>query len=135
MLGWHIRICRQKDDGSAPTTGSSRLGDLWEEFHAHQGDLLAEWQAHIDGLDWLNALVKVGVADFTGNGYPYMYSAPSHHLLPRFVKVPPKGVRSWIAGHCEVHLDRWGKELMVDNAVVEACRPNEWLLVEVWDES
>ena len=74
MLGFHMSVYRQTDEGVAPAT-----------FDSPEGPRLAVWQTDAWGLDWLNDLVKAGRA--------------------------------------------------IDSAVVAACRPDEWLLVQAWDES
>ena len=60
MLGWHISVFRQADDGSSPAKAGSE-----------EGVRLAVWQTGLEGLQWLDALVEAGHAiDLGGNGYP-----------------------------------------------------------------
>jgi hypothetical protein len=50
-LGWDISVCRQSDGGVSPATADSP-----------EGTLLARWEAGLNGLDWLDELVKEGKA-------------------------------------------------------------------------
>ena len=41
----------------------------------------------------------------------------------------------WLAWLDDVLTDKWVGHTLTDGAVVADCRPDEWLLVEAWDES
>ena len=107
-LGWHIRVCRQSDGGVSPATADSP-----------EGTLLARWEAGLNGLDWLDELVKEGKAiDLGGNGYPCRYTAAAEYLFPRIVDMPPGAKVVWSSA-----------------LLVAQCRLDEWLIVEAWDQS
>jgi hypothetical protein len=125
MLGWHISIYRQKDGGSSPAT-----------FPTPEGTRLAVWQTGIGGLDWLNELVKAGKAiDLGGNGYPCRYTAAAEYLMPMITDSPAGARDTWLREAGDVITDKWEGTTVVDSAAVTLCRPDEWLLVEAWDES
>jgi len=124
MIGWHIRIYRPADQGPTPPMGHS-AGDL----------LLAEWQADLRGIDWLDDLVRTGRASGHGDGYPYVYTARAEVLLPTIVAAPPWKPRGTGKDTREVLEDRWGRDLTVDHEAVSSCCPRDWLLADVWDES
>jgi hypothetical protein len=125
MLGWHASIYRQTDGGASPAT-----------FESPEGTRLAVWQTDLDGLDWLLELVKAGkVIDLGGNGYPYRYTAPAEHLFPYFLENPPRANKYWLLGAGDVVTDKWEGKTVIDASAATKCRPEEWLLVVVWDES
>ncbi len=108
MIGWAVTVYRQKDGGSAPA-----------EFGAATGTELASWHACSDGLDWLEELWKQKkVIALGGGGYPYQQTVKVADIKKQLVEGPPDGFRV-------------GKNL----EELEACRPDEWLLIEVWDRS
>jgi hypothetical protein len=125
MLGWHISIYRQADGGESPAT-----------FASPEGTRLAVWQTGVGGLDWLDNLVKVGSAiGLGGNGYPVRYTATAEHLVPHFIDTPPQAKENWLLGAGDIVTDKWEGRTVIDGSAALQCRPDEWLLVEAWDES
>lgn len=125
MLGWYISVFRQVDGGTSP----ARAG-------AEEGARLAVWQADVGGLRWLDALVEAGAAiNLSGNGYPSYYTAQAEHLIPQIIDGPPSARDTWAYGPNDIITSKWEGKTVIDQAVIDDCRPDEWLLVEVWDES
>ena len=125
MLGWHISIYRQRDGGPSPATTESP-----------DGTRLAVWQTGSGGLDWLDELVTSGKAiNLGGNGYPCRYSATAENLIPHIIDGPPYAHRVWVCGKDDILTKEWEGKTVIDREAIVACRPNEWLLVEAWDES
>jgi hypothetical protein len=125
MLGWHISVYRQKNGGASPAM-----------LPTPEGTRLAVWQTGIGGLDWLNDLVKAGKAiDLGGNGYPRRYTATAEYLIPEITDSPPNARDNWLCEAGDLVTDKWAGKTVVDAAEVTLCRPDEWLLVEAWDES
>jgi hypothetical protein len=114
-LGWDIFVSRQNDAGLSPAAADSP-----------EGPLLAKWEAGLGGLDWLDELVREGKAiDLGGDGYPFRYTAPAKFLFPRIAVMPPGAKSDW---------EGW-KVVWSEAPLVEQCRPEEWLIVEAWDQS
>lgn len=126
MLGWHVSIYRQTDDDAAsPATTESP-----------KGMRLAVWQTGLNGLDWLDDLVKAGNAlSLGGNGYPYRYTATAENLIPRILDEPPGARRAWSYEEHDILDEKWEGKTVINHVVAVACRPDEWLLIEAWDES
>jgi hypothetical protein len=125
MLGWHFSVYRQANGGSAPAP--------WD---CPRGDRLAVWQAGWAGLRWLNELVKAGEAvSLGGNGYPYQYSLWAKTLRAVIDAGLPEVNEVWGAGPHDVLTAKWAGRTVIDEAGLEECQPEEWLIVEVWDES
>lgn len=125
MMGWHISVHRQANGGSAPAMADSK-----------EGARIAVWQADLEGLEWLNELVADGKAiDLGGNGYPNHYTAKAEYLLPPIVDGPPEARRRWVCGPDDVLGAAWEGRTVIDRAVADDCRMDEWLLVVAWDES
>lgn len=125
MLGWHISVYRQADGGASPATATSP-----------EGTRLAVWQTDLGGLEWFDELVKAGKAIYLGgNGYPCRYTAMTEHVIPRVVDEPPGARQAWVFGADDVITEKWEGKTVVDRSAVAACRPDEWLLIEAWDES
>ncbi len=125
MLGWHISIYRQTNGGESPAT-----------FESAEGTRLSVWQAGIGGLDCFRELVEAGKAiDLGGNGYPCRYTATAENLIPRFIETPPQAREHWLLDAGDVVTDKWEGKTVVDGTTAAQCRPDEWLIVEAWDES
>ncbi len=125
MLGWHISVFRQADGGVEPAA-----------FDAAEGAQLAVWQTGLDGLDWITRLVQGGLAvDLQGNGYPHRFTAHAKHLVPQILRGPPQANRRWTLGPHDVIGPGWSGKTVIDRDVAQDCGPDEWLLVEAWDES
>jgi hypothetical protein len=125
MLGWHITVYRQQNDGSMPAT-----------FHTEEGARLAVWQSGIGGLDWLDELVKQKKAiDLGGDGYPMRFTATARHIIPQLRNGPPHAKRYWTYDPGDIILPGWLGKTTKDPEVMDACRQDEWLLIEAWDES
>jgi len=101
-----------------------------------KGIHLAIWQAGSNGLDWIDELVKEEKAiDLGGNGYPSFYTAKAEHLLPTIIKGPPHVHNVWIVEPQDILLEGYLGKTVIDHSAIADCLPDEWLLVEVWDES
>jgi hypothetical protein len=125
MLGWHVSVYRQTDGGRSPATAESA-----------EGTRLAVWQTGVDGLDWLRDLVTEGkVVDLGGNGYPSRFTATAEVIVPRIVDTPPAARDQWLLDAGDIVTDKWAGKTVVDSAVAAQCSADEWLIVEVWDES
>ena len=119
MLGWDIFISRQRDGGSAPAT-----------FEAETGAALERWSVHPWGLGWADNLAKAGEAiDLGGNGYPMRYTAQAK-VLRHSRAIPLRLVWNQapqaLAG---------ASPPVARKPSVYDCPPDEWLVVEAWDQS
>ena len=125
MLGWHISVFRQADGGAEPAA-----------FGAAKGARLAVWQTGWEGLDWVNGLVQRRQAvDLQGSGYPNQFTAQSKHLVPEILHGPPNADPYWGYDPHDIIGPGWEGQTVIDKDVVHDCGPDEWLLVEAWDES
>jgi hypothetical protein len=124
-LGWHIGVFRQQNDGSSPAS-----------FGAAHGARLAVWQTGLDGLRWLDDLVKEQKAiDLGGNGCPTEYTAMASHIIPRLRDDPPEAKAVWTFDAGDIITAEWLGKTIKDPEAMDACRPDEWLIVQAWDES
>jgi hypothetical protein len=127
MLGWHVSVYRQPDGGNAPA-----------EFESAQGARIAVWQTGWYGLDWLNELAKQGKAiDLGGNGYPSRFTAQAEVLVPHITSDSLPANEPWVIPEGSYIPDpaAYIGKTQIDQQGAQQCRPEEWLLVEVWDES
>jgi hypothetical protein len=125
MLGWHIAVYRQASGGASPA-----------RFDSDDGVRLAVWQARLDGLDWIDDLVATGEAfNLGGVGYPIRYTARAKHLAPPILGGPPEANPIWVHGVDDVLTDKWVGQTETDRVAIGTLPPDEWLLVEVWDQS
>lgn len=75
----------------------------------------------VDGTNWIDNLVKDGKAiHISGNGYPTLFTATAEYLIPNILLRP---------------FEKQIFKPIIDEVVIAECQPNEWLLVEVWDQS
>lgn len=125
MLCWNIGVFKQRNGGASPATAESELGAR-----------LAVWQTDHDGLDWLEELVNTSKAiRLPGYGYPSRYTATAENLIPRIIEMPPGAKPVWIYNKGDIITDKWEGKTVVDREAAARCHPDEWLLVEAWDES
>lgn len=97
---------------------------------------MAVWQTGVWGLKWLDELIQQGaVLDLGGNGYPTRFTAPASVILPRVLGGPPDANEVWGRDEWDVVDERWVGRTAIDHSVADMCADDEWLLIEVWDES
>jgi hypothetical protein len=125
-LGWYISVSRQQDNGSTPA-----------EFLSAKGTLLAAWQAHVEGLGWIYELVEQQKATHLGgDGYPYRLTATAEHVITRIRDgKPPAANPVWRFDEGDILYPNLPGKTIVDLPAMDACRAEEWLLIEAWDES
>jgi hypothetical protein len=125
MLGWHISVYRQGDGGASPASAN-----------CPHGTRIAVWQTDWDGLQWINELVEANRAiNLGGNGYPCRYTGTAEHIVPRVLDGSPGAKPVWTCDEFDILTEKWEGRTVIDVAVAKQCRPDEWLLVEAWDES
>ena len=118
MLGWGIEIYREVPGGRSKEA------------------LLASWHAGLGGLDWIEALVKQGHAiDLGGDGYPCHYKVTVANLLPSITSGPPLHTGPMVIGDDYVLPAGWIGNVRIDYEKIAACSPDEWLVIEAWDQS
>ena len=80
--------------------------------------------------------MKAGKAiDLGGNGYPCRFTATAEYLIPRIIDEPPGAKPTWSSGLHDILTEKWEGKTVLDRVACVACRPDEWLLIEAWDES
>ena len=118
VVGWSIRVFRQAGGGDCAGREDSR-----------KGQALARWRSGVQGADWIDDLVRQGCAvSLGGYGYPYTYTAPARWVAPHALAVQPD---DW--GPPDPRLPWIDPRPVIDRAGLDACPPDEWLLIEVWD--
>ena len=124
-LGWHISVFKQQNEGTAPACAG-----------ASPGTQLAVWQANVRGLDWLDALVRQQRAILLGgDGYPVEYTAKAQDVVSRLRGEPPEANARWTVGEEDIIFPGWPGRTVKDAEVIRACRPDECVLIQAWDES
>jgi hypothetical protein len=124
MLGFHISIYRQKNPKTHPAS-----------FQTPTGARLLVWQTGIQGIDWLQELVKSKRAvSLGGNGYPIRYTAPKKELSS-YMSKPPYANAAWQSDEGDVLSASWEGKTTKNQKDFDLCAENEWLIIEAWDES
>ncbi|HET9625093.1 MAG TPA: hypothetical protein VFP84_27185 [Kofleriaceae bacterium] len=134
-IGWKIYVHRQQDNRSIPA-----------EFEAAKGTRLAVWQTRVNGLDWIHELVKQKKAfHLGGDGYPYRFTAIAEHVIARIRDgQPPAANEVWQMDFGDTVVLPPGKTMadlpelwktQRDLPAMDACHPQEWLIIVAWDES
>jgi hypothetical protein len=117
MLGWDVIVKKESDADGA-------------------GQPLASWATGIDGLAWLDELVKQRLAqDLGGNGYPNKYSGQASFILPKIVPNLPSYEGKAVMGedYALVGGENWA--IKINQSKIDACKPDDILLIEIWDAS
>ena len=115
MMGWNITLYRSQDKETA----------------------LAEWQSGAHGLDWVAPLIQEGRARLLdASGYPSLYLVKADVMLPMLQNEAPDASAVWITGeHDVIDFSLWKGKMTIDRDAIAQCARDEWLLLEVWDES
>lgn len=125
MIGWNISIHRQNDGGDHPAS-----------FNSLYGHSLAVWQTGLRGCEWLDDLVQRSRAvDLGGNGYPSRYTSKAKEIVPMLVPKPPFARDVWHYDPGDILTEKWHGKTFMDHQGLAKCASEEWLLIEVWDES
>jgi len=125
MLGWRCYVFRQADEGKSPATLSSRLGSR-----------VAEWRADFSGTDWLEQLsASANAMSLGGDGYPLRYTVKAKILLPHLASGLPGAREAWPREPGDIVTTKWQDKATINQNALRACEPDEWLMVEAWDES
>jgi len=124
MLGWNISVYRLEQGAVRATTKTPT------------GVRLAVWQTGLDGLDWIDELVKEGKAtNLGGNGYPCRFTGTAEHLIPHFVNGIPEAHSPSSFEGSGMLMEGWEARTTINQTAIAACRPEEWLLLLAWDEN
>jgi hypothetical protein len=144
MLGWNVGVytivAQNGSDAPNPQDQPSTRGltlaqmdSLRDRFA--RGNRIAVWQSAIAGLRWIDELVKSGAAIAAStDGYPSVFYAKAVDVVPR-LDVPPEVQRIWLSGADDILTEEWAGRIVVNQGTAATCTPDEWLLIEAWDES
>jgi hypothetical protein len=100
-----------------------------------RGERLAVWQSGLWGLNWVDELVKSGrILELQRGGYPNLYTGRFEYILSR-ISDPPEVNASWVCGPDDLIGDAWEGRTVIEENAIARCHPDEWLLIEAWDES
>lgn len=116
-----------------PSTGVS-IEELPPLSDAIRGQDIAVWQAGLEGLGWIDALVAAGQAVGQGNGYPYTYFARARDVTPHLAGRPYENA-PWKMDAGDIVSEQWMRGTTIDHETAEAIEADEWLHVTAWDES
>ena len=143
MSGFYISVSRQPSevyDGEEVKridclTPAAVPKDPSKGFLTLKRQDLAVWQTDCYGLDWIEDLVKAGKAiRLWGGGYPSLYTATAENLITQIIDGPPRANDSrnkWVEGDVKPSVvGTW-----INRTKAADCSPDEWLLIEAWDES
>jgi hypothetical protein len=144
MLGWNVGVYTMvarnisdaavlQDHPSMRGLSVTQLDSLQDGFA--RGDRIAVWQAGSAGLRWVDELVQSGAAIAAHtDGYPSVFYARAVDVVPR-LDAPPEARPVWVSGPDDVVSGEWAGRTVVDRDAAAACTPEQWLLIEAWDES
>ena len=80
--------------------------------------------------------MKQGLAqDLGGNGYPNKYSGQASIILPKIVPALPNYEGKFVIGDDYVLEGGENREIRINQPKIDACGPDEKLLIEAWDRS
>ena len=70
-----------------------------------------------------------------GNGYPLEYTAMTRYVRVPIIEGPPAAKAVWTYDAGDIITSEWAGKTVMDIPALEACDPDEWLLIQAWDES
>ena len=114
MIGWFFIVRRLEEEG--------------------RGTEIARWQASPGGIEWVWELVRRGEASGGGDGYPSTFRVRARDVLP-LLDNPPYANNPWRSDPGDILSDAWIGHTHVHGEVTRLCGSDEWIEVEVWDES
>ena len=129
MLGWWILI------------QAADIPDV-EKAVGKEYPTLAKWETGVDGMRWIDTLVKEGLAvEVWRHGYPNRFKAKAADVLPLLakggVKPPTNGL--WVFGVDEgeeyATPPGWTGKVNLDQDAIAACSPDQVLTIDAWDQS
>lgn len=121
MLGWEIIIYREQGHGGS------------ENEHK-----IADWTTGLSGTDWLDSLVKAGLAQKTESncGYPWVYVGRAQDILPHLTSQPTPHKGPSIIGDDYFMPTGWKGQINIKgNLVAECLKSNEQITIHAWDQS
>jgi hypothetical protein len=112
----------------------------WQVFVINESDAdkksMMSWITGIEGLSWLDGLVEQGLAqDLGGSGYPNKYIGKASIILPKIVPSLPSYEGKVVIGDDYALKAGESWEIKINQTKIDACSPNEILLIEAWDRS
>lgn len=125
MLGWWIVVSKQSPSEWDQADQDSR-----------RAARLAQWEAGIDGIDWLTKLVELGRAEQVArSGYPNRYTALARDVLPLLDDKPPAPGGTQIIGDDYATTSRWRGNMERNDSLIGSCSPDQLLTIDAWDQS
>lgn len=123
-LGFDVTVYRQAEGRMEPGTRDSS-----------RGGCLASWRTGWTGLGWLDELAARGEAvELTSNGYPTTFTARAASVALALQAGPPASRPGWsIPPHDS--LTALGEDRTSAAVSPDGLDPDEWLLIDAWDES
>jgi hypothetical protein len=137
MLAWEVMVYRNPKVSlwRSVVRGLSRVF-YREPRQAKLGPLVARWHTSFFGINWIEQLVQEGKAtDHGGYGYPSKYTLTADVLLPILNAGLPTNDSPIVIGDDYVLPAKWSGEIIWDNAVASACKPDDVLTIHAWDQS
>lgn len=123
MLGWEIVIF-DADPEDLEDGELRRIGEI------------GCWMTGLGGTDWLDDLVREGLAvGLGGNGYPMTYTLPASTLRRRLIDGLPRPTGGAVVGSDYVLPAGWLGKLRIDIRRLAALPSNSVLTIEAWDQS
>jgi hypothetical protein len=109
----------------------------WQIIVTNKDQKIASWRTSISGADWIDDLVKQGLAKKvdSASAYPTIFSVPTKVLNPILINgIPQTGSQFVIGDDYVIAGDKvLGLEIHFDK--LNQCLPEDDLLIEAWDLS
>jgi hypothetical protein len=142
VLGWLISVYRVADEEAVRRTLGAEPGAKLVLGDNVLGGRLAVWQAAPYRLNWITEAAgrEGGVIRKFEFGYPHRYLARAADILPTIrdrvpYKAPMYEHPSWVVPEGSVLLPGYVGKATIDDGAIDKCSADEWLYIEVWDES
>lgn len=128
MLGWYISVY----DTTAVDTPSKAIDR--KEFERQH--LIANWEAGLGGLDWIDTLVNEDKGQcLGGDGYPLRYRVVAHDFFEAMKLNQLAGKSKEVIGEDYLMPENWRGAIKLDIAKIGLVDPNNILLITAFDLS
>ncbi len=99
-------------------------------------ETVAHWLVGYSGIDWLEDMVKTGLATcLNSSGYPCQYRMLWKDLLPELLIQPKPHRGPPVIGEGYAMESGWTDPKKINREALARRQSDDWMIVDAWDQS